>query len=65
MSKNKYALVIVDNYSKYMWVLFLHFKNEETEMIIDHIKKIELGADLSMRTIRPDIGTKFRNADFK
>ena len=28
VSKKKYALVIVDDYSKYTWVLFLHSKYE-------------------------------------
>ena len=28
MSKKRYALVIVDDYSKYTWVLFLHSKDK-------------------------------------
>lgn len=30
ISKKKYALVFVDDYSKYTWVLFLPSKNEAT-----------------------------------
>ena len=62
LSKKKYALVIVDDYSKYTWVLFLHSKDEAAQVIIDHIKKIELEANLPVRTIRSDNGTEFRNA---
>ena len=46
MSKNKYALVIVDEYSKYTWVLFLHSKDEVPQMIINHVKKTELEVKL-------------------
>ena len=42
MSKNRYALVIVDDYSKYTWVLFLHSKDETPQMVIDHLKLVEL-----------------------
>ena len=42
MLKKRYALVIVDDYSKYMWVLFLHSKDETPQMVIDHVKLIEL-----------------------
>ena len=42
MSKKKYALVIVDDYSKYTWVLFLHSKDETPQMVVDHLKLIKL-----------------------
>ena len=62
ISRKRYALVIVDDYSKYTWVLFLHSKDEAALVIIDHIKKIEKEADLPVRAIRSDNGTEFRNA---
>ena len=62
MSKKKYALVIVDDDSKYTWVLFLHSKDEAPQMIIDHVKNIELEAKLSVRMIRSNNGTEFKNA---
>lgn len=62
MSKKRYSLVIVDDYSKYTWVLFLHSKDEALQSIIDHIKKLELEAKLPVRTIRSDNGTEFKNA---
>ena len=62
ISRKRYALVIVDDYSKYTWVLFLHSKDEAALVIIDHIKKIEKEANLPVRAIRSDNGTEFRNA---
>lgn len=49
VARKKYALVIVDDYSKYTWVLFLHSKDEAPKVIINHIKKIELEAGLHVR----------------
>ena len=46
MSRKRYALVIVDDFSKYSWVLFLNSKDETPKLIIDHIKKIELEANM-------------------
>ena len=61
MSKKKYALVIVDDYSKYTWVLFLHSKDETPQMVIDHMKLIELDSKAPVRAIRSDNGTEFKN----
>ena len=62
MSKKRFFLVMVDDFSKYTWVLFLHSKDEAPQKIIDHIKKIELEAKVHMHAIRSDNGTEFRNA---
>ena len=62
MSRKRYALVMVDDFSKYTWVLFLHSKDEAPQLIIDHIKKIEVEAKLPVRSIRTDNGTEFKNA---
>ena len=61
MSKKKYALVIVDDYSKYTWVLFLHSKDEASQMIIDHVKKIELEVKLLVHTTKSNNRTEFKN----
>ena len=62
MSKKRYALVIVDDYSKYTWILFLHSKDETPEMVIDHVKLIEMDSKCPVRAIRSDNGTEFKNA---
>ena len=61
MSKKRYALVIVDDYSKYTWVLFLHSKDETPQMVIDHLKLIELDSKVPIRAIRSDNATEFKN----
>ena len=61
MSKKRYALVIVDDYSKYTWVLFLHSKDETPQMVIDHMKLIKLDSKAPVRAIRSDNGTEFKN----
>ena len=40
---DRYALVIVDEFSKYTWVYFLTSKAETPLTVIDHIKQVELG----------------------
>ena len=62
MSKKRYALVIVDDYSKFTWVLFLHSKDETPQLVIDHVKFIELDSKCPVKAIRSDNGTKFKNA---
>ena len=62
LSRKRYALVIVDDFSKYTWVLFLNSKDETPKTIIDHIKRIELEANLPVRKIRSDNGTELKNA---
>ena len=62
MSKKRYALVIIDDYSKYTGVLFLHSKDETPQVVIDRIKLIELDSKFLVRAIRLDNGTKFKNA---
>ena len=62
LSRKRYALVMVDDFSKYTWVLFLQSKDEAPQLIVDHIKKIEMEAKLPVRKIRSDNGTEFKNA---
>ena len=62
VSRKWYALVIVDDFSKYTWVLFFNTKDETPKMITDHIKRIELEVNLPVKKIRLDNGTEFKNA---
>ena len=62
LSRKRYALVIVGNFSKYTWVLFLNSKDKTPKMIIDHLKRIELEANLPVRKIMSDNGIEFKNA---
>ncbi|KAL8118611.1 hypothetical protein AgCh_016214 [Apium graveolens] len=45
ISRKKYALMMVDDYSRYTWVEFMHSKDETPHIVIEHIKKIEKQAE--------------------
>ncbi|KAL8145508.1 hypothetical protein AgCh_003606 [Apium graveolens] len=64
ISRNKYALVMVDDFSRYTWVEFMHSKDETPYIIIQHIKKIENQAEdhNCVKRLKSDNGTEFRNA---
>ena len=64
MSRKRYFLVIVDDYSKYRWVLFIHSKDEAALVIIDHIKRIEKEVGFPVQAIGSDNGTEFRNVGY-
>nr|GEZ39072.1 Gag-Pol polyprotein [Tanacetum cinerariifolium] len=42
----RYVLVVVDDYSRYTWVFFLHSKDEASEEIISFIKKTQVNLQL-------------------
>nr|GEV15059.1 ribonuclease H-like domain-containing protein [Tanacetum cinerariifolium] len=39
INRKRYVLVVVDDYSRFTWVFFLHSKDEASEVIISFIKK--------------------------
>jgi hypothetical protein len=57
ISKKKYCLVIVDDFSRFTWTFFLHSKDEASEIIINHIKMVSNHPDFKVRRIRSDNGT--------
>nr|GFA79350.1 integrase, catalytic region, zinc finger, CCHC-type, peptidase aspartic, catalytic [Tanacetum cinerariifolium] len=57
----RYVLVVVDDYSRYTWVFFLHSNDEAFEVIISLIKKTQVNLQLQVRRVRTDNGTEFRN----
>nr|GEV07447.1 hypothetical protein [Tanacetum cinerariifolium] len=57
----KYILVIVNDYSRYTWTLFLHSKDETPEMLKDFLTMIQRNLQASVITVRTDRGTKFLN----
>ncbi|GJZ98927.1 retrovirus-related pol polyprotein from transposon TNT 1-94 [Tanacetum coccineum] len=56
-----YILVIFDDYSRYIWVYFLHTKHEAPDMIIDFINQVQRNLMAQILTIRTDSGTEFKN----
>jgi transposase InsO family protein len=61
-----YVLVVVDDYSRYAWVFFLEEKGETFGFVRDLVLRLknEMHID-SIRAIRSDNGSKFRNSHFK
>nr|GEX78511.1 retrovirus-related Pol polyprotein from transposon TNT 1-94 [Tanacetum cinerariifolium] len=59
--KNNLVQVVVDDYSRYTWVFFLHSKDEASEVIISFIKKTQVNLQLQVQRVRTDNGTEFKN----
>nr|GFA62620.1 putative ribonuclease H-like domain-containing protein [Tanacetum cinerariifolium] len=61
ISGKRYVLVVVDDYSRYTWVFFLHSKGEASEVIISFIKKTQVNLQLQVQRVRTDNGMEFKN----
>nr|GEW53167.1 hypothetical protein [Tanacetum cinerariifolium] len=57
----KYILVIVDDYSRYTWTLFLCSKDETAEVLKEFLTMIQRNLQAPVITVRTDRGTKFLN----
>ncbi|GJX50197.1 retrovirus-related pol polyprotein from transposon TNT 1-94, partial [Tanacetum coccineum] len=56
-----YILVIVDDYSRYTWTLFLCSKNETPEVLKDFLTMIQRNLQALVIFVRTDRGTEFLN----
>ncbi|XP_049358857.1 uncharacterized protein LOC125823532 [Solanum verrucosum] len=56
----KYILVIVDDYSRFTWTMFLKSKSETTDVLMIFFKMIQTKLNCLI-AIRSDHGTKFEN----
>ncbi|XP_063948047.1 uncharacterized protein LOC135152146 [Daucus carota subsp. sativus] len=65
ISKKKYCLVIVDDFSKFTWTFFLHSKDKAGKIIINHIKALNNNPDVKVERIKSDNGTEFKNSVMK
>ncbi|GJY91453.1 retrovirus-related pol polyprotein from transposon TNT 1-94 [Tanacetum coccineum] len=61
ISHNKYALVIVDEYSRYTWVFFLKKKSDAADCIMSFITKMENLNEVRVKELRSDNRTEFKN----
>jgi hypothetical protein len=61
ISSNKYSLVIVDDYSCFTWVLFLHDKSETQEVLKKFLKIAQNEFDVKVKKIRSENGSEFKN----
>nr|GEZ10181.1 putative ribonuclease H-like domain-containing protein [Tanacetum cinerariifolium] len=57
----KYILVIVDDYSRFTWVILLRSKDETPDFIIKFLNMIQVRLKVPVRRIRTDNGTEFVN----
>jgi hypothetical protein len=58
---NKYGLVIVDDHSYFIWVLFLHDKSQTQEVLKNFLKRAQNEFDAKIKKIRSDIGSELKN----
>ncbi|GKC13849.1 retrovirus-related pol polyprotein from transposon TNT 1-94, partial [Tanacetum coccineum] len=61
LNRKKYILVIVDDYSRYTWTLFLRSKDETPEVLKDFLTMIQQNLQASVISVRTDRGTWFLN----
>nr|GEY76317.1 retrovirus-related Pol polyprotein from transposon TNT 1-94 [Tanacetum cinerariifolium] len=61
INRKRYVLVVVDDYSRYTWVFFLHSKDEASEVIISFINKTQVNLQLQVQRVQTDNGTEFKN----
>jgi hypothetical protein len=62
IGSNKYDLVIIDAYSRFTWVLFLHDKSETQEVLMKFLKRAQNEFAAKVKKIRSDNGSEFRNS---
>ncbi|GKG08533.1 retrovirus-related pol polyprotein from transposon TNT 1-94, partial [Tanacetum coccineum] len=57
----KYILVIVDDYSRYTWILFLRSKDETPDVLKEFLTMIQRNLQAQVITVLTNRGTKFLN----
>jgi hypothetical protein len=62
---NTYCLVIVDDYSKYTWVFFLHDKAITCDIFKSFVRRAENEFELKLKKVRNDNGSEFKNTMLK
>ena len=62
---NYYALVIVDDYSRFPWTLFLTHKRDVFYAFQKLVTLIQNKKNLNIASIRSDYGGEFENKDFE
>jgi transposase InsO family protein len=62
---NKYGLVIVDDYSRFTWVFFLHDKSVVQDTLKKFAKRAQNKFDTKIKQVRSDNGTEFKNTNIE
>ncbi|GKD46032.1 putative ribonuclease H-like domain-containing protein, partial [Tanacetum coccineum] len=61
--KKMYCLVVIDDYSRFSWVLFLAIKDETSGILKSFLTGVENLIDQRVKVIRYDNGTEFKNKE--
>jgi transposase InsO family protein len=62
---SKYCLVIVDDYSRFTWVLFLQEKSQTQETLKRFLRRAQNEFRLRIKKIRSDNGMEFKNSQIE
>jgi hypothetical protein len=62
---NKYSLVIVDDYSRFTRVFFLHDKSVVQDTLKKFAKRVQNKFDTKIKKVRSDNGTEFKNTNIE
>jgi transposase InsO family protein len=65
ISGNLYCLVIVDDYSRYTWTLFLGDKSETPKIFKTFVRRAQREYNSLIVKIRSNIGSKFKNMNIE
>ena len=58
----KYILVVVDDFTRYTWVVLLKDKSEVADKMIHLCKKLQVEKNILIAWIRSDHGREFENS---
>ncbi|CAM8889644.1 unnamed protein product [Rhodiola kirilowii] len=61
---NRYVYVLVDDFTRYTWVIFIRSKDEVFDCFKTWVKLAERKFSLKVKSIRSDHGTEFENGQF-
>jgi transposase InsO family protein len=62
---NLYCLIIVDDYSRYTWIFFLHDKSEVANCFKKFANRAQNEFEVKIKRIRSDNGKEFNNTNIK
>ncbi|KAK1424364.1 hypothetical protein QVD17_19693 [Tagetes erecta] len=63
IGKKSYCLVIIDDFTRFSWVYFLHAKSETAELLTEFNIKVENQLESRVKILRSDNGTEFKNVN--
>nr|GEU98103.1 zinc finger, CCHC-type [Tanacetum cinerariifolium] len=63
-SRKKYIFLLVDDYSRYMWVYFLSTKDQTFDTFKEYKKTIENELRTTLKMLRTDRGGEFTSSEF-